>query len=167
MASKQHRTAGVDYTEIEIGGKTYTIRPLKVGVYAEMESYIASQRGDPLAEAAEACERVPEKHHQAIWDAAMRQAVERRTVSAQEAAEFENSIRGLGWKLWKCLEQDHPEINGVDAAIELITKAGTEHLERIARSVELGSGEADLGKSSGQPPKDPVTGTKEAPPAGP
>ena len=164
MSSKQHRTAGVDFTRIDISGKTYTLRPLKVGVYAEMESYIVAQRGDPLAEAARACESLPEQHHQAIWDAAMRQAVKGRTVTAQEAAEFENSIRGLAWKLWKCLEQDHPEIDSVDAAIDLLTQAGTEHLERIARTVELGSGEADLGKSSGQQPQE--TAMEGADPAG-
>ena len=56
----------------------------------------------------------------------------------------------MAWKVWKCLEQDHPEIDGVDKALEIITLAGPARLEEVVRSVEIGSGEADLGNSSGQ-----------------
>ena len=157
MSSKQHRTAGVDYVELDIDGGKYKLRPLTLGLYAEMESYIVAQRGDPLAEAARACDRVPEKYHMAIWDAAMRQAVQGRTVTAEEAATFENSIRGLAWKLWKCLERDHPEIDSVDAALKLLTRLGPQRIEEVDRKVKLASGEADLGKSSGQQPPDPAT----------
>ena len=157
MSSKQHRTAGVDYVEIDIDGQKYKLRPLTLGLYAEMESYIVAQRGDPLGEAAKACERVPEKYHAAIWDAAMRQAVQGRTVTAEEAATFENSIRGLAWKLWKCLERDQPDVDSVDAALAILTKLGPARLEEINYKVQLASGEADLGKSSGQQPTEKAT----------
>lgn len=159
---KQHRTAGTDFRKIKIDDEEYTLRPLKVGVYAEMESYIVSLRTDPIAEAAKAVDSVPAQHHAAIWAAAMKQATSGKTVTAAEAADFENSIHGLAWKFWRCIEADHPEIDSVQKAIELLTLAGAERLEEIARSVELGSGEADLGNSPGrEPTEDP-----EAAPAG-
>jgi len=147
--SKHHRTAGLDSQVIEIGGKSYTLRPLTVGVYASMETYLVSTRPDPLAIASEAVKRLPANQHEAVWKAAMAQAVAGRTVTSQQVAEFENSIDGLAWKLWQCLKQDQPEIDSVEAARSLLIQAGEEHFERLARAAEIASGESDLKKSSG------------------
>jgi hypothetical protein len=148
--SKHYRTAGVGYRPVVIAGQEYKIRPLTIGVYAAMEAFIVAQRPDPLEIASEAVKKLPPAQHDAIWRAAMNHAVAARTVTAEEAAAFENSVDGLAWKLWHCLKENHPEIDGVEAAKGLLIKAGEEHFEMLARSVELGSGEADLGKSSGQ-----------------
>lgn len=148
--SKHHRTAGTDFRREEIQGVVYTLRPLTVGVYASMESFIASRRPDPLSIASEAVKKLPVAQHAAIWDAAMKNAVLARTVTAEEAAAFENSVDGLAWKLWQCLKQDHPEIDSLEAARKLLIAAGDEHFERLARATEIASGEADLKKSSGQ-----------------
>lgn len=147
---KQHRTAGVDFRNIEVGGKTYTLRPIRVGIYAAMEAYIISTRPDPLAVASEAVRKLPASHHDAIWKAAMAQAVNARAVTSEEAAAFENSVDGLAWKVWQALKQDHPEIDSVAKARDFLMQAGEEHFEYIAKSVEVASGEADLKKSSGQ-----------------
>lgn len=148
--SKHHRTAGVDRRTVTILGKQYTLRPLTVGVYAQMEAYIISCRPDPLAVASEAVGKLPASQHDAVWRAAMNQAVAARVVTAEAAAEFENSVNGLAWKLWQCMREDNPEINSMEAARDLLIKAGEEHFEYLARSTELASGEADLKKSSGQ-----------------
>jgi hypothetical protein len=147
--SKQHRTAGVDFRVETINGKDYTLRPLTLGVYAEMEAYIISQRPDPLAVASAAVSRLPQSQHKAIWDAAMEKAVSDRVVSTEQAKAFEDSLDGLCWKLWQCLKQDHPEINSVQAARDLMLEAGEEHFEKLAYATELASGEADIKKSSG------------------
>lgn len=160
--SKHHRTAGTDYQVINLDGTEYKIRPLTVGAYSEMEAYIVSLRSDPLGEAANAVDRLPPQHHAAIWEAAMKQAVNNRTVTGPEAAAFENSIHGLAWKFWQCLKQDHPDIASVNDAMELLSYAGSKRLEEISKAIELGSGEADLEKSSGQA----LTETAEAVPAG-
>jgi hypothetical protein len=148
--SKHHRTAGVDHRVIEIAGQKYTLRPLTVGVYASMESFISSRRPDPLAIASEAVKRLPASQHDAIWRAAMSQAVQARTVTADEASAFENSVDGLAWKVWQCLVADHPEIDSLESAKALLLKAGEEKFEELARAAEIASGEADLKKSSGQ-----------------
>lgn len=139
----------MDKRVIHIGDTDYTIRPLTVGVYAEMEAYIVAQRGDPLLVAANAVEKVPPQHHAAIWDAAMKQAVSGRTVTAEEASAFENSVNGLSWKVWQCMKRDHAEIDSVEAARNLLLEAGEKHFDRIASEVEIGSGEADLKNSDG------------------
>lgn len=161
--SKHHRTAGVSYKTVRVLGKEYTLRPLTVGTYAEMESFIVNRRPDPLSIASEAVKRLPSNHHDAVWKAAMSQAVTARTVTAEEAAAFENSVDGLAWKLWQCMRQDHPEIDSTDAAKAFLVRAGEEHFELLARATEIGSGEADLKKSSGQ---EDQTETEKVDPAG-
>lgn len=147
--SKQHRTAGVDYREIAIGEKTYKMRPLTVGAYAELEAYIVSKRPDPLALASQAAAKAPASQHDAIWRAAMDRAMALRTVTPEEAQAFEDSMDGLAWKFWQCIRQDHPEVDSIQAAKELIISAGDERLREIAVATELASGEADLGNSTG------------------
>lgn len=160
--SNHQRTAGVDFRIVEIGGQKYTLRPLTVGVYASMESYIANQRPDPLAIASKAVAKLPASQHAAIWEAAMKAAMNARTVTAEEAAAFENSVDGLAWKIWQCLKSDHPEIKDVATARDLLFAAGEERFEELARAAEIASGEADLKKSTG-----PAAEVVDAGPAGP
>lgn len=159
--SKHHRTAGTEFTVVEIKGKRFTMRPLTVGQYAELESHIVSLRGDALAIASEAVKKLPESHHEAIWKAAMREAVASRTVTMKEANDYQNSLDGLAWMVWQCVKQDHPEIDSLTAARELVMSAGPEEFKRIALATEVASGEADLKKSSGQ------ADTADEAPAGP
>lgn len=137
---------------MDIGGTKYKLRPLTVGAYADLEAYIASLRPDPLEAAAKAVENpsIPAKHHATIWETAMREASSVRIVTAREIAEFESDINGLAWSLWQSLKADHPEIDSVESAKALLIKAGVKNLERIARTLEMSSGEADLKKSTGQ-----------------
>lgn len=148
--SKHHKTAGVSYETLAVGDQVYKLRPLKVGIYAEMESYVLSQRIDPLQAAGESIAKIPAQYHQAVWDAAMKAAMSSRVVSAEEMSAFGNSPRGIAWMLWKLLEQDHPEFNSVERAIELMERIGPERAQEIQMKVNIASGEADAGKSSGQ-----------------
>lgn len=154
--SKHHRTAGTDYRKQIINGKEYTLRPITIGIYSEMEAFIVSRKPDPLAVASEAVKRLPSSQHDAVWKAAMSQAVNNRTVTADETSAFENSVDGLAWKVWQCVKHDHPEIKSLQDAKALLIEAGEEHFEELARAAEIASGEADLKKSSGQEEKAPV-----------
>lgn len=149
---KIQRTSGQSFETIEIDGKKYTLRPLKVGVYGEMEAFVMAQRGDPLAAAGKAVERLPSSQHAAVWDAAMRAVMANRNVTTQEMSDFENSIRGYAWKLWKCLEQDHPEIDSIEKALELLEQIGPARAAEVDAKLRLATGEADMGKSSGPTP---------------
>jgi hypothetical protein len=148
--SKHYRTAGVDSKNVTIQGKAYILKPLTVGVYASMESFIVDRRPDPLQIASSAIAKLPASQHDAVWRAAMHQAVAARTVTAEEAAAFENSVDGLAWKLWQCAKDNHPEVNSIESAKSLLIAAGESHFEELARATEIASGDADLKKSSGQ-----------------
>jgi len=148
---KIQRTAGVSFETLTVAGKTYKLRPLEVGTaYAEMEAHVFSLRGDPLAAAGEAVAKLPANLHGVIWDAAFKAVMNNRTVSLEEISAFENSVRGRAWKLWKCVEKDHPEIDTLDKALELLTQIGPERALEVDLKLKVASGEADLGKSFGR-----------------
>jgi hypothetical protein len=149
---KIQRSSGKSFETLMIDGKQYTLRPLKVGVYGEMEAFVASLRVDPLEAASAAVQKLPSAHHAAIWDAAMRAVMTGRNVTTQEMANFENSLAGYAWKLWQCLKQDHPEIDSIAKATELLEKAGPERAVEIDAKLRVATGEADLGQSSGPTP---------------
>lgn len=147
---KLQRTAGKSFETLKIGGKSYTLRPIKLGIYAEMEAFVISQRVDPIAALGERIEAVPEAYRKDAWDAVIRQVMSSRNATAQEIADFERSIKGLAWKLWQCLKADHPEIESVDQVVELLEQAGKERMEEIMLKTRIASGEADMEKFSGQ-----------------
>jgi hypothetical protein len=149
------RTSGQLYQELVIGGKTYTLRPpAMTGLYGKMEAYIIAQRVDPLVLAATACKTAPKEQHDAIWQAAMKVASKARTVEATEMAEFENSVKGLAFKFWACLQEKHAQdVLTPDDALRLLEEAGDERIGEILAKVHVASGQADLGNSSGPSPK--------------
>lgn len=155
--TKHYRTAGLDYRVVEINGRPFKLRPLTLGVYAELEAYIISQRPDPLAIAGEAVKKLPANQHDAVWKAAMAHAVTARTVTSEQAAAFEDSVDGLAWKLWQCLKADQPEFDSLESVRALMIQAGEAKFEELARAAEIASGEADLKKSSGQAEAETVT----------
>lgn len=156
--TKHYRIAGKSFRTISIGGKQYTLRPAVLGVYAEMEAYVVSLRQDPLEIATRACQRAPANQHAAIWDAAMRAERSARIATAEEMASFENSVPGIAWKLWKSLEQDHPEIDGVAAALALLEQAGEDRLSEIVATLHVATGEGDIKNCSGRE-EEPTTET--------
>lgn len=148
--SGQHRAAGLQTSTITISGRTYTLRPLTVGAYAQFEDWVVSQKGDPIAALAKVIDQIPAAHRDQAWEAAITAAQKARIVTTAEMAAAENSLHGIAWKLWKCLEQDHPEVNSVDAALQLLIAAGQQRADEIKAALRVASGEEDLKNSSGQ-----------------
>jgi len=149
------RTAAQLTQQVTVGDKQYTLRaPPVVGLCAQLEAYIVSQREDPLVLAARACQHAPKEQHDTIWQAAMKVAVKSRVVEAAEMTAFENSLRGVAFKLWACLQEDHAaEFATPEDALRLLEEIGEERLEEVVAKVHLASGEADAGNSSGPSPK--------------
>lgn len=117
------QTTGNSQT-IDLDGTQYTLRPRRFS-YQEMEAFVVSQRADPLDAAVEAVGKTPAAFHPGIWDAAMRAVINNRSVATiQEMTDFESSIRGYAWKLWQAVKGDHPEIDSLEKAMELLERIG-------------------------------------------
>lgn len=143
------RTAGKSYETLTVGDRKIKLRPLKVGIYADLEAYVFEMRGDPLEAAGAAVAKLPAQLHPAIWEAAFRVVMTNRAVSTAEISAFETSVRGIAWKLWKCVETDQPEIDSLEKALELLTEIGPARAAEVELKLKVASGEADLGKSTG------------------
>lgn len=167
------RTAGLNYAQVTLGGKQYTLRPLLVGMYAEMEAYYLSLRKDPCAQAMQLSLTLPKDQHQAMWQAAFTVAANLRIVTASEWSEFESSPRGLAFKFLCFARQDHPElrldtveasVNNILTLLEATTEA--EYAELLAAMMRANE-EAALKNSSGptETSSTPLGGPKSTAPS--
>jgi hypothetical protein len=164
------RVAGALSGPLVVGDRTYTLSAPSVGkLIVEMQTYMATLRSNPLAEAVEAVRRLPagltpeERASFAdhIWRTARDVLREISAPTPEEVLRFENSLMGLAFILWKCLEEHHgDEFTSIEDALELIRKmeeAMTPE-EREAVRVALGmqldhvTGKAEAGNSSGPTP---------------
>lgn len=87
---------------------------------------------------------------------AFKEAMQPQFVSIEEDNAFDNSLHGIAWKLWRALRDNHPEINGVQAALDLLEKAGDDKLLDITEKLDKSEEKDILGNSNG-----PTTGPAE------
>lgn len=184
MKQGHARTAGRLVQKLELCGREYTLRSPGIGrLFADLEAHIISQRADPLDAVAKAIAagRIPEAQQDRAWRAAMEQATRGNAVTPAELAQFEQSPRGLAYKLWTCLQAEHaqefPSPDDVLALVErAVEEAAEKHpgnpaaasaeLARLAGNVEVATGEADAKNSSGPSPAEARAEPKENDPAG-
>ena len=161
------RTAGRLKRTVTLCGRQYTLTTPGIGrLFADMEAHVVSLRADPLAAVAQAIQagRIPEAQQDRAWRAAMEQATRANVASQAEIAQFEQSPRGLAYKLWACLKDEHAkEFPTPDDVLRLVEEAIEEavqkypdnpdaaqvELARLMGAVQVATGEADAGNSSG------------------
>lgn len=80
---------------------------------------------------------------------AFQQAMQPQFVSIEEDNAFDNSLHGIAWKLWRALRDNHPEIDGVQAALDLLEEAGDEALKDITEKLDQSEEKDLLGNSDG------------------
>ena len=146
--SDNARVAGKNFQTIDLGGKSYTMRPYVVGVWAEMSAFVRSLKGDPIKEVCERLDDIP-PHQQARWMKVAVDAAANQTPTEIEIAAFEKSLLGTAFKIWTALKADHldefPTPQSVaDRLIALKEEDGQNKLTEILLKLEVASGEADL-----------------------
>lgn len=101
-----------------------------------------------------------------LEDRAWREATRPAVVTMEEDSLFDNSVHGLGWRLYRGLRAHHPEIDSVQAALDLIEQIGdlravrtavqqAEEKDLLGNSDGPADGPAKAGESLGQPSIDP------------
>lgn len=138
----QQQSAGESFDTMDIGGKEYTLRPLTIGQYGQMEAYLVSKRDDPISVVGKAAAKLPKSQRAELWDAAVRAATMRKIVSASDMALFESSLEGIAWKLWQCVKADHPEVRSVEDAAKLMLAFGKDRYDELKARLNVASGEA-------------------------
>jgi hypothetical protein len=140
---------------IELGGKTYTLKPYVVGLWAEMSAYCRRLKGDPIKEVCDRLESIPADQQQR-WMKAAVEAAANQSPTEQELSAFEQSLLGAAFKLWTSLKAEHvrefPDPQAVlDRLLALSEQDGRKKLAEIMLKLEVAGGEADLKNSAGQP----------------
>ena len=109
MADGLFNIAGRPAQVHEFAGMELSFRAITLAEHAEKEAYIASLRPDPLA----ALERVSAKAapsvRRSIEDAVLRAVSAPLFVSRETEQEFDQSVHGVAWGLWRALRDDNGE----------------------------------------------------------
>lgn len=105
---------GLNTVSLTIGARSLTLTTMTLAEYAEREAYILSLRMDRPALPELSNEKPP-----------------KRRVSRDEDCLFQNSPRGLGWRMMRAVRRFHPEFGTLESAMELLDQAGPGDLATI------------------------------------
>jgi hypothetical protein len=153
--SDHARIAAMTSQTIELGGKTYALKPYVVGLWAEMSAFVRSLKGDPIKEVCDRLDSIPVEQ-QPRWMRAAVEAAANQSPSEQELSAFETSLLGTAFKLWATLKADHAEdfpspYAVLDKLAALSEAEGEKKLAEIILKLEVAGGEADLKNCAGRP----------------
>ena len=83
-----------------------------------------------------------------LEERAWKEATKPRCVTVEEEQQFDNSLHGIAWRLYRSLRRNHPEIDGVQAALDLIERAGNQKLGQIVATLDQAEERDILGNSA-------------------
>lgn len=111
--------------KLTIDGKEYSFTTIILAEHAEKESYILSLRPDPLQALSTLSASAP-KHVQAlVADAAMKAAQRPAFVTRDEEAQFDESLHGMAWRIWRSLRENHAEFGKSADGVEVKHRVGS------------------------------------------
>lgn len=151
MSDGLNNMAGRPTVTREFNGKTYHFRTIVLGEHAEKETYIQSLKPNPLEVLAKIPPTVAQNVRRSIEDAALRAATVPQFVTREQESQFDESLHGLAWGLWRSLrdlnedfgkrvstappkhitplgiEYDMTPTEGVQRCLDLIEELGNKH----------------------------------------
>jgi TRAP-type C4-dicarboxylate transport system substrate-binding protein len=150
-----------------IEGKEYTFSTIILADHAEKENYILSLMPGPMEALATVPSSVPKHVQEMLVAAAMKAAQRPRFVTRDEEQEFDESLHGNAWRIWRSLRDNHVEFGkptegrqnkytigkksytltpaeGVQAALDFMERIGNEALMKQVIPAVDGSEQADL-----------------------
>jgi hypothetical protein len=166
MSDGLHNLVGRKQITRTLNGKQYTFRVMVLADHAEKEAYILGLKPDPLASLAKLPANMPSHVRQSVVDAAMKSATRAQFVTRHEEQEFDESLHGLAWSLWRSLRDNHADFGkggavvytapsevsysltpaqGVQKALDLIEEVGSKHLTDLMNIRDGVEEKTDLG----------------------
>jgi hypothetical protein len=155
-----------------IDGRAWTFSVMVLADHAEKERYILSLKPDPVALMLRLPATTPASVRKSVEDAIVRAASRGQFVTQDEEAEFDKSLHGLAWSIWRALRDHHQEFgrladgervayqagsagysitpaDGVQRALDLIEAAGNAHLKTFMDVRDGVTERTELGNSAG------------------
>ncbi len=114
----------------EIGGKTYTLKPLSNADFGLISREIKSERGNPAAVAADLVKIATPEERERILDRAYEDSIRARHVTARELDEWVSSLPGFIFCFWLMLRPAHPEVTR-EGAGKLLEQLGEDEWAKI------------------------------------
>jgi len=158
----------------EICGTSFTLQTGVLHDHAEKEQYILSLGSSPIEAILNLPSTVPARIRKSLEETAIQQASKPRFVTLADETDFDNSLHGIAYWLWRALRDSSPffgapkdglEIRyktpnggkqftltpgeGVQRALDLIEAFGSHRLSELTTIRDEVEMEAELGNSSG------------------
>ena len=141
MSDSIEQAAGSGAT-LELGGKTYAIRPFSIGDYVALRNHIKSQRIAAFREASDDME--------ASERAAVLIQLASQTISEYDLMQEAAAPDGMVFMLWRALLKTDPELT-LDGMGEILAGEDMNDLMAIAEGLNMGE--------EGSPKNPPETGS--------
>jgi hypothetical protein len=157
----------------KFGDRTFHFSVVVLAEHAEKEQYILSLKPTVYELLSQIPSTAGARTRQALEDAAFRSATKPQCVTRDDESEFDQSLHGLAWGLWRALRDNHKEFGrmtsgadavytspagrpysitpaeGVQRALDFIEQNGN---ERFGELVDIRDGveqKSEMGNSSG------------------
>lgn len=147
---------------IKIDGKAYqTSTQLSIGMRGEIEAHILSQRPDFMEQVSASLKHFPEKYHQSIIAEGVRRMAMANYITNEEFDSYLRTQEGSAYLFWLLVRDKQPEVDSLEAAIGIITKAKID-LEELQQKLDRAAGLGELKNSGGPDEMDQVDGPEAA-----
>lgn len=93
----------------EFNGKSYSFSVRVLDDHAEKEAYILALKPNPFTILDKLPPETSARTREIVEARAVAEAMRPAFVSRREEAEFDNSLHGLAWGLWRALRDNHEE----------------------------------------------------------
>ena len=149
---------------LKVSDKTYTLSPVGLDQFGEIENFILDRRASPFDIVGRLSSETPEEIREMLVTASVERAMKAGFATTSEINDYDNSLPGIAHRLMLSLRPLHPDVKAVKDALRIIETAGNERLAEIQAKVQEASGDDNLGNSSGREisPADPQTPPKES-----
>jgi hypothetical protein len=136
MSDGLSRVAGRVSATFVYRDTSYTLRVPTLGDIAELESYVASLRPNPLVEATKALDQIDAKHHDKVLAAAMEAARLSSRATLLEIVEFLHTTAGAAFMFWLLARGDCPMTKEqADEIVGGMTQAKMMELSALTKSL--------------------------------
>lgn len=123
---------GTDVSEMTVDGVTYKLSPKTVSDYAEIEKFILDRRPPVMSILADIPQEAKPDERKRIIEELLAMAMQAPFVTIAEHTEYFRSSTGVAHQLLLAIRPNHPEINTLEQATEIVVKAGFREAQKAA-----------------------------------
>lgn len=135
---------------IKFKGETIILPPLTLGDLGTIEQHILAERPNPLDLVKDVIKDLPADLAKDLLDKAYKDAKRTRSATAEEVAEYLDTLSGLAFSFWVALQKKYGDRFKLEEVYEIMAAMDEKELEKMRQARDQASGLDERGNSTGQ-----------------